>query len=123
MIKYLIQDEIISLINAGKTIEVFLGRISDDKEVISWLDLQKTNNYLVKTTYYEVYDEGNLEWLDLYAFTFVDPDMEFETNQFNNVEDAINFIKEKYKLAEPKFLTRGGIQKEYEKLLISEGRE
>jgi hypothetical protein len=123
MTKYLSPQEILSLLNTGKSIEVFLGRISDDNEIISWVDLQKAKDGLIEVTNYEVYDEGSLEWLDLYAFSYVDPDMEFENNQFENVEDAIEFIKKKYLSAVPKFLIRGEIQTEYEKLLISEGRE
>lgn len=122
MNRNLIQQEVEALLNSGKAVEVFLGRISDDNEIISWLDLQKTKGNLVEVTYYEVYDKGSLEWLDLYAFSFVDPDMEFESNQFETVEEAIRFIKGKYKLTKPKFLTRGAIQTEYENLLIAEGR-
>ncbi|WP_299991880.1 hypothetical protein [uncultured Pontibacter sp.] len=122
MNRNLTQQEVEASLTSGKTIEVFLGRISDDSEIISWLDLQKTKDNLVEVTCYEVYDEGNLEWLDLYAFSFVDPDMEFESNQFETVEEAIRFIKGKYRLTEPKFLTRGAIQTEYENLLIAEGR-
>jgi len=101
----------------------FLEKISDDNEIISWIDLQKTKDDRVIVTYYEVFDEGNLDWLDLYASSFVDPDMDFETNEFDTIEEATNYIKEKYQLTEPKFLIRGRIQTEYEKLLISEGRE
>jgi hypothetical protein len=123
MNRVLTPQEIEPLLNARKTIEVFLGRINEDNEIISWIDLQKNKKNFVEVTYYEVYDEGSLEWLDLYAFSFVDPDMEFETEQFEKVEDAIVFIKEKYLLSEPEFLLRGGIQAKYEKLLISEERE
>jgi len=117
------EQEVEIYLNQGKTIEVFLGKISDDNEIISWIDLQKTKDNLVTVTYYEVFDEGNLDWLDLYAFSFVDPDMDFETNEFASTEEAIKYIKENYQLTEPKFLVRGGIQIEYEKLLISEGRQ
>jgi hypothetical protein len=123
MTEYLSPQEISPLLNTGKTIEVFLGRSNDDNEIISWVDFQKIKNGLYEVTYYEVYDEGSLEWLDLYAFSFVDPDMEFEINRFENVEDAIGFIKKRYTSTEPKFLKIGGIQNEYEKLLISEGQE
>lgn len=123
MIQYLTQQEAGTLLNLGKTIEVFLGRNSEDKEIVSWIGLQNSKNNRVEVSYYEVYDEGSLDWLDLYAFSFLDPDMDFETKKFNNVEEAINHIKEKYNLPEPKFLNRGGIQDEYKKLLISEGRK
>lgn len=123
MSKSLTEQEVGIYLNQGKTIEVFLGKISDDNEIISWIDLQKDKDNLVAVTYYEVYDEGNIDWLDLYAFSFVDPDMDFETNEFESTEKAIKYIKEKYRLTEPKFLLRAGIQEEYEKLLISEGRQ
>jgi hypothetical protein len=103
MTRYLNEQEIGTHINLGKTIEVFFGRNNEDNEIISWLDLQKVENNQIQVTYYEVYDEGSLDWLDLYAFSFVDPDMEFETKKFNDVEDAVKYVKEKYNLPEPKF--------------------
>ena len=123
MNRSLSEIEIETLINLGKTVEAFLGRINEDKEIVSWIDLRKTKKGRVKLTYHEVYDEGSLEWLDLYAFTLVDPDMDVETYKFDSVQDALKFIKEKYNVHEPKFLNSGVIQDEYKKLLISEGRE
>ncbi|KAA5539653.1 hypothetical protein [Adhaeribacter rhizoryzae] len=123
MTRYLTEQEIGTLLNLSKTIEVFFGRNKEDNEIISWVDLQKGKNNRIQVNYYEVYDEGSLDWLDLYAFSFVDPDKYFETEEFKNIEDAVKHIKEKYNMPEPKFLNRGGIQDEYEKLLIAEGRE
>jgi hypothetical protein len=120
--RYLDNQTVKTYLNLGKTIEVFLGRISDNREIISFLEFKKTNTNNIEVTYIEVYDEGNLEFLDLYSFSFVDPDMNFEKFNFENIDSAIEFIRDKFKLNEIKFVNAGIIQDEYADLLKSEGR-
>ena len=120
MSKYLDSQTVDAYLNLGKTIEVFLGRISDDNEIISYLDLQKTKSGDLQVTYYEHYDEGSLDILDLYSFSFVDPDMNFENYTFQNIDLVTEYIRNRYKLNEVKFVNVGVIQNEYEELLKSE---
>ena len=122
MSEYLDKQTVKTYLNLGKTIEIFLGRISEDKEIISYLDLQKTKSGELELTYYELYDEGSLEYLDLYSFSFVDPDMNFETYNFENIDLVIEFIRDRYKINDIKFVNAGLIQDEYRELLKSEGR-
>lgn len=122
MKKYIDKQTVSTYLNLGKTIEVFLGRISNDKSIICYLDIVRTKDTDIELTYYEVYDEGNLEFLDLYSFSSVDPDMDFETYRFDHIDRVIEFIHERFKVTEIKFVNAGIIQNEYEDLLISEGR-
>jgi hypothetical protein len=121
MRKYLDENEVNTHLNLGRTVEVFLGRINEDKEIISYLTLSKTKEQKIEVTYIEHYDEGNLEFLDLYSFSYVDPDMDFETNHFDNTEKAIKYIKERFRLGKINFVNAGIIQDEYAELLKAEG--
>ena len=122
MNKYLDLTTVQSYLNLGKTMEVFLGRISEDKEVISYIDLKRTESGEFEINHYELFDEGGLEFVDLYSFSSFDPDMGFETHTFDSIDLVIEFIHDISKLNEIKFLNAGLIQDEYKKLLISEGR-
>lgn len=120
MRRYLNQTETNTHLNLGKTIEVFLGRILDDKNIISYLGLTKENDK-IKVERIDHYDEGSLDFIDLYAFSYVDPNMEFETNNFNNINETVEFIRTKFNITEVKFLNAGIIQDEYADLIKSEG--
>ena len=100
MARYLIEDEIITLLNLGKPVESFTGRIGDDQEILTWISLEKSKKNDILLNIYEVYDERNLDLLDIYGFSYVDPDMEFETMEFADLKGAISFIKEKFKLTD-----------------------
>jgi len=121
MSRYLIKEEIITLLNLGKPVEAFLGRLSDDEEILTWISLEKSKENQIVLNINEVYDEGSLDYLDIYDFSFVDSDMDFETLEFADLENAIEFIKDRFKFTECKFLTKGVIQDEYKKLLLTEG--
>ena len=122
MARYIEELLINNYLNLGKTIEVFLGRINIDKTVLSYLEFTKTNSSKVQVTIIESYDEGNLNWLDIYDFSHINQDDEFEIIEFDSVDNAIEGVKAKFKLDELKFVTQGMIQVEYEDLLKSEGR-
>jgi hypothetical protein len=120
MRKYLDENEVNTYLNLGRTVEVFLGRINEDKEIISYLALSKTKEQKIEVTYIEHYDEGNLEFLDLYSFSYVEPDMDFEMNHFDNTDKAIRHIKERFRLGKINFVNAGIIQDEYAELLKAE---
>ena len=120
--RYIDKQQINTYLNLGKTIEVFLGRINIDRTVLSYLELTKTKNTKIQLTIFEHYDEGNLNWLDIYDFSYIDPDEEFETIEFDDVENAIEEIKARFQLDEVKFVNQGVIQDEYRDLLNLEGR-
>ena len=122
MARYIDEQLINNYLNLGKTIEVFLGRINIDKTVLSYLEFTKTNSSKVQVTIIESYDEGNLNWLDIYDFSHINQDDEFEIIEFNSVDSAIEGVKAKFQLDELKFVTQGMIQVEYEDLLKSEER-
>ena len=98
--RYIDRHTIDTYLNLGKTLEVFLGRINSDKTILSYLELIKNADDKIQVTLIEHYDEGNLNFLDIYDFSYVDSDAEFLTMKFDNVEKAIEGIKTRFQLVE-----------------------
>jgi len=111
--RYLTEIEITTLLNLGKTLELFLGPSHDDNDVINWIDIGKGTKGIIELNTYSVFDEGDIDHLDLYSFSSVNPDEEFETTEFETLESALTFIKDKYQLADLRFVNQGMIQDEY----------
>jgi hypothetical protein len=121
MRRYLDSNEANTYLNLGRTIEVFLGRIMEDKEVISYLTLLRKADGHIEMQLIDHYDEGNLEYTDIYDFSYVDPDMSFETINFGNLEQCKDFIRKRFHLDEIGFVNAGLCQEEYADLIKEEG--
>jgi hypothetical protein len=113
--KYLTDIEIRTLTNLGKTLEIFLGP-TDNGEIINWISLSKSKNGQIEVSPHSVFDEGDIDHLDIYSFTPVDPDNYFETREFSTLDQALTFLRNNYKLTELRFVNQGVIQGEYELL-------
>lgn len=115
MSNYLTQAQLESSLNVGKGIEQWLGYYKEDgKAILKWVRIypEKRNQYTV--IYVECYDQGNLEFLDIYAFTVVDPDEPYGViNTFSSTEEAIAFSITEYGALKDRFVGDGKIQKEY----------
>ncbi len=120
--RYLNKQQAKSYLDLGKTLEVFLGRVHIDKGIISYLEINKALDDKIEVTIYDHYDEGNLEWLDVYSFSYVDSDEDFEILQFDNIAELIETIQLRFHLSEIKFVNQGIIQDEYKDLLELEGK-
>jgi hypothetical protein len=117
--KYLADIEIRTLTNLGKTLEIFLGP-TDNGEIINWISLSKRKNGQIEVSTHSVFDEGDIDHLDIYSFTPVDPDNYFETREFSTLDQALTFLRNNYKLTELRFVNQGVTQDEY-KLLKKKG--
>jgi len=71
MPRYLTPDQIESALKRGKSVEQLLERPAPDR--ISWLQLRPVTDG-VELWRYDVFDDGNEEFLDVYSFTPVDED-------------------------------------------------
>jgi hypothetical protein len=120
--RYLKTDAANLYLNLGKTIEVFLGRVHEDKRIITYLLLTKSGTK-IRIQVFDHYDEGNLECTDIYAFPYVDPDLDFETYYMNSLEEVIEFVQLRFQQRTVNFVNWGKSQHEYEDLLLTEGLE
>jgi hypothetical protein len=119
MERYLKIDAAKLYLNLGKTIEVFLGRVHEDKRIITYLVLTKYGTQ-IKVKVFDHYDEGNQESTDVYIFPSVDPDLD-ESYYMRNLEEVIDFIQIRFQQHSVNFVNRGKCQHEYEDMLLTEG--
>jgi hypothetical protein len=117
--RYLKIDAAKLYLNLGKTIEVFLGRVREDKRIITYLVLTKYGTQ-IKVQVFDHYDERNQESTDIYIFPPIAHDLD-ETYFMRNIEEVIDFIQMKFQQHSVNFVNRGKCQHEYEDMLLTEG--
>jgi len=114
--KYLTEIEIRTLISLGKTLEMFFGQTADNIEIMNWVSLSKRKTGQIEVSTHSVFDEGDIDNLDIYSFTPVDPDNYFETKEFSTLDEALKFLRDNYQLIDLRFVNQGLIQDEYKLL-------
>jgi hypothetical protein len=116
--KYLTDIEIRTLLNLGKTVEMFLGKESVN-ESINWIDMQRGPDSNFQLNIHSVFDDGDADHLDLCNFPSVDPDEMFTTINFETLDEALAHVKTAYGLNQLRFVNRGMIQEEYRLLKLN----
>jgi len=115
MIRYLDEDEIQSRLRLGKSLEQWLGVVQEtDYTILKWLSIDKESDASFSVVYFESFDEGSEDFLDIYAFSLVDPDELFGViHTFSSIADALEFAESTYKASPNKYISAGMIQEEY----------
>jgi len=113
--RYLNKDEIQSRLRLGKSVEQWLGDFQEeDYTILKWLSINMEKDESFSVAYFESFDEGNEDFLDIYAFSLVDPDAPFGViNAFYSIADALEFAEVTYKASPHKYTSAGMIQEEY----------
>jgi hypothetical protein len=118
---YLSQEQLIGNLRLGKSAEQWLSYVAiNDFFVLKWLsiDREKTGGYSI--AYFEVFDEGDSGFVDIYEFSTVEPDdIGGVINSFSTVDEALQFTVVNYSASLSKFVSAGMIQEEYLKYLGS----
>jgi len=96
-------------------VEQWLGVVQEaDHTILRWLSIDKESDESFSVAYFESFDEGNEDFLDIYAFSLVDPDEPFGViDTFSSVADAVEFAEATYKASPNKYTAAGMIQEEY----------
>jgi hypothetical protein len=112
---YLTQEQLTGNLRLGKSVEQWIGHAAiDDYIILKWLriDKEKTSDYSV--AYFQSFDEGSREFIDIYEFSAVDPDdMSGVIHSFPEFDEALRFAVENYAASLSKFVSAGMIQQEY----------
>ncbi len=109
--RYLTDSYINSAINRGKSIEQFLG---GDGEIIKWISIRKNTSKFI-LSFFEVYDEGDIDYVDIYTFSPVDEDNEDGIEiEFNSLQESIECSLNNYDAQSDKFVNQFVVQDEYE---------
>ncbi|SEP44775.1 hypothetical protein [Mucilaginibacter sp. OK283] len=115
MKQYLTEEQIKSNVRLGKSIEQWLGFTGeDDCVILKWLRIDKEKNQGYSVSYFESFDEGNEDLLDIYEFLLLDPDEPFGViNTFASIDEALEFATQTYNASNTKYVSAGMIQEEY----------
>jgi hypothetical protein len=65
---------------------------------------------------HSVFDDGDIDHLDIYSFEPIDPDEPFQIRVFTTLDEALTFILDNHKLTDLRFVNEGVIQNEYKGL-------
>ncbi len=116
---YLTKEQLRTNLSVGKAIEQWIGFAEETNyTVLKWLRIDKENDNTFSVAYFEVFDEGNLNFLDIYEFSPIDPDEPYGIiNTYNNLDEVLEFVKREYNANDNNFVNSGMIQEEYRKYL------
>jgi hypothetical protein len=86
----------------------------EDLLVIRFLRIDRERGGDFSVALFEVIDEGNKDFLDIYEFSPIDPDFPFgKMASFKSADDAVSYSKIELSADENKFVNAGIIQGEY----------
>lgn len=115
MAKYLTEEQLVSNLNIGKSVEQWLSfEMNDDYTVVRWIRIDKEKNGIFSLSYFETFDEGSEDFYDVYEFSPVDPDVLWgKIDSFDSVEAILKFAADEYDAQIDKYVNAGLIQNEY----------
>ena len=101
------------------TVEQLLGHSFEDGiQVIRFVRIDQDRSGSFAVSYFEVSDDGNPDFLDVYEFGAIDPEFPYgNTKSFPSAGEAVHYACEKLGAAREKFLGAGMIQVEYKETL------
>jgi hypothetical protein len=116
--RYLLPEQLRANLSLGRPVEQWLPpRLHDDYVVLRLLRIEKERNSTYATIYIECFDDGNEGFVDVYAFSSVNPDESEVVNNFDLVEGALGFAIENYHASPEKFVGAGMVEEEYKAYL------
>jgi hypothetical protein len=115
MIKYLTIVQLNQNLQLGKSVEQWLSADKrDNYTVLKWLRIDKEKSSTYSVCYFESFDEGNKDFVDIYEFSLLSPDdLGGVVNTVGSVEEALDFAVSNYAASRDRFVSAGIIQDEY----------
>lgn len=115
--RYLTPSEAESALRRGKSVECFIGPFERNGEKgVRWLSIRNSQGG-VSALIYESADIGNEDFLDIYAFGPLDPDLDFEdaaeTIAATSFREAISIIEKSFPNVSSRIVNEGIVQDEY----------
>jgi len=113
--RYLTEIDALGAVQSGRTIEQFLApREESCYRALRWVCVKRDRDGMFSVSRYEVFDEGDLNHLDLYGFSLVDPDEPCEEHSgLPSAEAAIAVAQDQFGADRRKYVNAGVIQDEY----------
>jgi hypothetical protein len=115
--RYLTSSEAEAAMNRGKSVECFLGTCQRNSNPgIKWFCAREVGNG-IKVSVYETADLGSAEFIDVYEFGPLNPDLEFEdpdeTIEFSSFAEFYSGIENKFSGSTSRLVNEFLIQDEY----------
>jgi len=120
---YIQNGQLATHLSLGKSVEQWLGATTQgDYSVIRWIGIDKGEDGAYRVSYCEKFDDGSEDFLDVYEFEDVDPDLPNGREEcFPTYDEALVFCRERYQCRDEKYVNRGMVQEEYRLYLLSSG--
>lgn len=114
MSRYLIPEQLKTNLSLGKAVEQWLGHQQGDGYVIlKYIAVEKERNGEYSLLYIEHIDEGNKDFLDIYDFSYINPDEPAVINAFDSIEETLDFALNTYGASPDQYVPAGMIQDDY----------
>jgi hypothetical protein len=120
--RYLDFEQLKSQLNAGRTVEQWLGHfVFDSYRTLKWLQIEALRPTGFGVRYSEVFDEGDPQHLDVYSFEALDPDRpDGILTEFASLEECIRHASEEYGAQLDRYVGHGILQEVYRDFLKRE---
>jgi hypothetical protein len=120
---YMSPVQVASQLRGGQALEQWLGHTgAKGCRTIKWLRIKRDRSGRFCVGILECFDDGNPEFLDVYAFEPLDPDaLNGVTSTFEEPEAAIAFATTEGGASIDKFVLGGQIQEMYARFLEQSG--
>jgi hypothetical protein len=111
-VKFLLEGQTLSQLISGRAVEQWLGHDDHGRyRVIRWIRIDPGKDRKFNVALFESFDDGTLNFLDVYAFERVDPDALSGTIAvFDSAELAVQFAVVEYGAKMDRFVGSGCIQ-------------
>jgi len=112
--RYIPKEDVIGLLNVSRSVEQLLAKQMARDSAIRFIRIDKETSGIFSTALFEVSDDGNPDFLDIYEFSAIDPDLPCgDIRSFQSAEDALKYACQSLGATEDKFVGAGMIQDEY----------
>jgi len=118
--RHLLEIDVFSNLRNGRSIEQLLSKsIYGDFQTIKFIRIDKENSGAISVSLFEVYDDGNEDFLDIYEFQPFEPDEpDGLITMFQTPDEAVFYACSTLGANINKFVNAGMIQDEYKDSLV-----
>ena len=113
--EYLSKENLVQILERSGAIEQLLEpKHEGDGMVVRFVRIERNRSEEFVATLLEVFDVGTPDFLDMYEFEAVDPNLPYgDAHSFSSASEAIEFACDEIGANDEKFLGNGMIQDEY----------
>ena len=120
--RYLSVSEAQNALSRGKSIEAFIGSCCrDNSKGIKWASIRYRNDTFI-TSIYETADLGDEDYLDIYSFGPLNPELDYEEAdlefKYSSFESTLSYLELQFPGLSKKLVNEFVIQDEYKDYII-----